>query len=65
MLKNIKTTMDWLADELEVAGKDPVYAAQQAILRAESVASSKTLSRTQSPVITKQPSCAISPKVRS
>ncbi|KAF8623408.1 hypothetical protein AX15_006390 [Amanita polypyramis BW_CC] len=49
--KNIKTSTEWLADELEAAGKSPAYAAQQAVLRAESVASSKAPSRIQSPII--------------
>ncbi|KAF8623897.1 hypothetical protein AX15_006140 [Amanita polypyramis BW_CC] len=49
--RNIKTSMEWLADELEAAGKNPVFAAQQAVLRVESIASSKAPSRIQSPVI--------------
>ncbi|KAF8624088.1 hypothetical protein AX15_006052 [Amanita polypyramis BW_CC] len=49
--RNIKTSTEWLADELEAAGKNPAYAAQQAVLRAESVLSSKTPSRIHSPVI--------------
>ncbi|KAF8625016.1 hypothetical protein AX15_005592 [Amanita polypyramis BW_CC] len=50
-IRNIKTSTEWLADELEAAGKSPAYVAQQAVLRAELVASSKTSSRIQSPVI--------------
>ncbi|KAF8622599.1 hypothetical protein AX15_006888 [Amanita polypyramis BW_CC] len=54
--KNIKTSTEWLADELEAAGKNPAFAAQQAVLRAESILSSKAPSRIQSPVIeTKTP----------
>ncbi|KAF8622595.1 hypothetical protein AX15_006892 [Amanita polypyramis BW_CC] len=68
--KNIKTSTEWLADDLEAAGKNPAYAAQQAVLRAESVASSKAPSRIQSPNIpTKIPSSILphmsSPKARS
>ncbi|KAF8624585.1 hypothetical protein AX15_005800 [Amanita polypyramis BW_CC] len=48
-LKNIKTTMEWLADEFEKAGTDPKFAAQQATARVESVAASKTPSRINTP----------------
>ncbi|KAF8622779.1 hypothetical protein AX15_006753 [Amanita polypyramis BW_CC] len=67
--RNIKTSTEWLADELEAAGKSPAYAAQQAVLRAESVASSKTPSRIQSLVIEAKIPASIkgmaTPKARS
>ncbi|KAF8624083.1 hypothetical protein AX15_006055 [Amanita polypyramis BW_CC] len=67
--RNIKMSTEWLADELEAAGKNPAYAAQQAVLRAESVASSKTPSRIQSPVIEMKTPAIIkemtTPKARS
>ncbi|KAF8629611.1 hypothetical protein AX15_003352 [Amanita polypyramis BW_CC] len=49
--RNIKTSTEWLADELEAAGKNPAFVAQQAVLRAESILSSKAPSRIQSPVV--------------
>ncbi|KAF8623061.1 hypothetical protein AX15_006527, partial [Amanita polypyramis BW_CC] len=67
--RNIKTSTEWLADELEAAGKNPAYAAQQAVLRAESVLSSKTPSRIQSPIVEmKTPDMfkgMVTPKARS
>ncbi|KAF8621756.1 hypothetical protein AX15_007527 [Amanita polypyramis BW_CC] len=62
-LRDIKTTTDWLADELEAVGKDPKFAAQQVLQRAESVASSKHQSRAQSPE--QRISKPTSPKPRS
>ncbi|KAF8624919.1 hypothetical protein AX15_005643 [Amanita polypyramis BW_CC] len=44
--KKITTSTEWLADEFEKAGTNPAYAAQQATARAESVLSSKQVSRT-------------------
>ncbi|KAF8624906.1 hypothetical protein AX15_005646 [Amanita polypyramis BW_CC] len=63
--RNIKTSTEWLADELETAGKSPAYAAQQAVLRAESVASSKAPSRIHSLVIEKLIPTSITPKARA
>ncbi|KAF8623009.1 hypothetical protein AX15_006569 [Amanita polypyramis BW_CC] len=67
--RNIKTSTEWLADELEAAGTNPAYTAQQAVLRAESVASSKAPSWIQSPVMeTKIPAAfkgMTTPKARS
>ncbi|KAF8622541.1 hypothetical protein AX15_006935, partial [Amanita polypyramis BW_CC] len=66
--KEIKTSTEWLADDLEAVGKNPAYAAQQAVLRAESVASSRAPSRIQSLVIMAKPKPSIhtpSPKARS
>ncbi|KAF8621902.1 hypothetical protein AX15_007419 [Amanita polypyramis BW_CC] len=60
-LRDIKTSMEWLADELEQAGKNPKFAAQQAVERAESVVSSKQVSQVNLPVIERR---LASPKVR-
>ncbi|KAF8627709.1 hypothetical protein AX15_004281 [Amanita polypyramis BW_CC] len=49
-LREIKTSTEWLADKLEQAGRDPKFAVQQAVERAESVASSKHGSRINMPV---------------
>ncbi|KAF8623811.1 hypothetical protein AX15_006182 [Amanita polypyramis BW_CC] len=44
-LQEIQKSMEWLTDELEKAGADPAYVAQQATVRAESISSSKQVSR--------------------
>ncbi|KAF8623990.1 hypothetical protein AX15_006094 [Amanita polypyramis BW_CC] len=55
MLRNIKMTTQWLADELEQVGKDPKFAAQQAVARVESITNSRQASRVPTPAILPSP----------